>query len=137
MAVMKASIKIKWVSKNWSKEAFFYYKNTQSKSKLNFIQFVRMNENDPFEEYFSGEGCWVKCEREFRRFISINPHSLRTRNNLKSMTVIKAETLRHLLFYRNKIHSFSRFRWVIKIMFEVISLWNLIWNLKNFSFNSQ
>jgi hypothetical protein len=69
-----------------------------------------MNEADPFEEYFPGEGLRVKCERKIRRFISINPQSHRTRNNLKSLTNIKAETLRHLLFYRNKIHCFSRFR---------------------------
>ena len=69
-----------------------------------------MNESDPFEEYFLGESFQVKCERKIRRFISINPQSHRTKNNLKSLTNIKAETLRHILLHRNKIHCFSRFR---------------------------
>lgn len=73
-----------------------------------------MNHNyqevDPFEEYFPGHTFKSKCHRNLRRFLSIDQNGYRTKENLKSLTVIKAETLRHLLFYRNKIHCFSRFR---------------------------
>lgn len=65
---------------------------------------------DPFEEYFPGDSFKLRCQRNFHRCLSVDPIGLRTTDNLKSMTVIKAETLRHLLFYRYKIHCFSRFR---------------------------
>lgn len=71
-----------------------------------------MDENDPFKEYFPNT-----IEQQLRRLISIDPRSERTQKNLKSMTVIKAETIRHLLFHPNKFHCFSSFRWV-----EVVSL---------------
>lgn len=67
-------------------------------------------EIDLFDEYFPGESLKVRCHRQFRRIISVDPNGYRTRSNLKSLTVIKAETLRHLLFYRNKIHCYSRLR---------------------------
>lgn len=70
----------------------------------------RYRDIDPFGEYFPGESLKSRCHRKLRRFFSIDLNGYRTRENLKSLTVIKAETLRHLLFYRNIIHCFSQFR---------------------------
>ena len=58
-----------------------------------------------FEESFP-----EKWERSFREFISVDPNNEHTRVNLKSQSVIKAETWRHILFHRNVFHCFSRFR---------------------------
>lgn len=85
-----------------------------------------MDAKDPFVEYFGGETIWNRCERKIRRFISINPDSRRVSKKMKSSTVIKAETLRHLLFYRNKIHCFSRFRWVMNKRILRLKNWQLL-----------
>lgn len=64
-----------------------------------------------FEETFPGKGVYARCVRSLQKFISVDPNSLLTKNHLKSFTIIKAETLRHLVLHRNVIHRFSRFRW--------------------------
>lgn len=70
-----------------------------------------MNEIENYlEEIFPGSGFIARSKRNFRKFISVDSESLLTKNHLKSLTVIKAETLRHLLFHGNVIHCFSRFR---------------------------
>lgn len=64
-----------------------------------------------FEVHFPGDGLLSRWRRAFYRFISVDSTSFLTKRHFKSSTVIKAETLRHLLFHRNIIHYFSRFRY--------------------------
>ncbi|KAG5677644.1 hypothetical protein PVAND_007385 [Polypedilum vanderplanki] len=78
-----------------------------------------MLEFNPFVEYYPGNNWQAKCIRSFHRLISIDPEAHRTRENLKSLTVIKAETLRHLLFYPYTIHCFSRFRYMWEVFMMI------------------
>lgn len=64
-----------------------------------------------FEDNFPGNSVFARFRRRFRKFISVDPSSQHTKNHFKSVTVVKTETLRHILFHRNYVHCFSRFRW--------------------------
>jgi hypothetical protein len=62
------------------------------------------------ENNFAENFTFACLRRNWQQFVSVDLESRDTKNQLKSSTVIRNETLRHAQFHRNVIHCYSRFR---------------------------